>query len=131
MTTKTVTAQFSGYTTADVTATSDAINIENAKRVTIRFAEEGTVLNRSGVLTIDGQLENDGSYYTINTLIDNVANTNAQTLTRVSSKTRAAAGSDILALSQEFGFKNIKAKVTVTDGATPAGFFQVFVYVEY
>lgn len=125
------TFQFSGFTTVDATNTSDSINIEGAKRVTLIFEEAGTVLNRSGVLTITGQLEKDGTYYAINCLVDNVSNAISEGLTRVASKTRNTVGVNILALPMEFGFKNIKATVTVTDGATPTGFFQVKAFVEY
>lgn len=112
------------------TATSSAVSIRGAKKVTIVYTEAGTVNNRSGALTITGSV--DGSnFYAYNMLIDNVANTNSQTLTRVASKTRAAAGTDILALSEEIGLKEIKATVTITDGSDPTGNFTVYFYIEY
>ena len=111
------------------TATSNDVNIVGAKAIGIELTEGGVVLNRSGELTIT--VSNDGeNYRAYNMLIDNVANTNAQTLTRVASKTRAAAGTDILWLTPEtLSFKSLKAVLTITDGDTPTGNFTVKVIV--
>lgn len=125
------TFQFSGFPTVDATNTSDGINIVGAKRVTIVFEELGTVNNRSGVLTLTGQLEKDGTYYAINGLVDNVSNAITEGIVRVANKTRNANGANILALPMEFGWQNIKATVTVTDGGSPTGFFQVKAFLEY
>jgi hypothetical protein len=66
-------------------------------------------------------------------LIDNVANTNAQNFTRVASKTRATAGSDILWLDPAtLGvITHIKNLVTITDGGSPTGNFTVKNVIEY
>ena len=60
-------------------------------------------------------------------LIDNVANSNAQQLTRIASKVRNSAGGDLLYFSKEtLGAINyFKVKVTLTDGGTPTGNFTV------
>lgn len=113
------------------TATSDAIYVSDCQKLVVDFTEGGTVNNRSGVLTVTGSV--DGSdYHAFNMLIDNVANTNGQTITRVASKTRATAGSDILALDlSAFHFQSIKVTVTITDGAAPTGNFTVRVLKVY
>jgi hypothetical protein len=113
------------------TATSVAISTLGAKKCTIEFTEAGTVNNRSGVLTITGAVTRGGTHRAINMLIDNVANSNVQNLTRVASKTRAAAGTDLLFLDlANYGFAEIKVVVTITDGASPTGNFTVNVLVE-
>lgn len=113
------------------TATSVAISTLGAKKATIEFIELATVSNRSGVLTITGAVTRGGTHRAINMLIDNVENSNVQTLTRVASKTRDAAGVDLLFLDlANYGFAEIKAVVTITDGATPTGTFTVNVLIE-
>lgn len=113
------------------TATGVAIKVIGAKRIGIEFTEGGTVLNRSGVLTVVGSLDGGTTFRTFNMLISNATNTNAQNLTRVASVTRNSAGTDILAISKEIPFTHIKTVVTITDGATPTGTFTVNVVVEY
>jgi hypothetical protein len=109
------------------TATSVAQLVAGAKKVMIEFTEGGVVLNRSGVITIT--VSNDGgtNFYAYSMLISNAANTNSQTLIRVASITRAAAGTDICWLTPETlgGITHIKATVTITDGGTPTGNFTV------
>lgn len=113
------------------TATSSAISILGAKKATIEFTEGGTVNNRSGVLTITGAVTRGGTHRAISMLVDNVANSNVQTITRVASKTRAAAGTDLLFMELALmGFAEIKVVVTITDGASPTGNFTVNVLVE-
>ena len=116
--------------TAD--ATSDAEPCFGAKSISLVFTEAGTVLNRSGVLTIS--ISNDGvTYVDYSMLIDNVANANSEQLTRVASKTRAAAGSDILFFAPETvgAFAFFKVKIDITDTTTPTGNFSVVANVQY
>jgi hypothetical protein len=115
----------------EATATGEAINVVGAKRIGIEFTEGGTVLNRSGVLTVTGSVDGGQNFRAFNMLIDNVSNTNAQNLTRVASKTRNAAGTDVLGLDMNIPLTHIKTVVTITDGATPTGNFTVNVLVEY
>lgn len=108
------------------TTESDAVPCIGAKAIMLTLVEGGTVLNRSGELTIT--VSNDGEdFYDYNMLIDNVANSNAEQLTRVASKTRNSAGGDLLFFSKEtLGAINyFKVKVTLTDGGTPTGNFTV------
>jgi hypothetical protein len=119
------------HSAVTATATSAPIPTVGAKKVTIELIENATVLNRSGVLTITGALARGGTHRAINMLTDNVANTNGQQLTRVVSKTRATAGVDLLFLDlSQMGFAEIKAVLTITDGATPSGTFDVNIMVE-
>lgn len=113
------------------TATGAAINVVGAKRIGIEFTEGGTVLNRSGVLTVVVSLDGGTTFRAFSMLISNVTNTNAQNLTRVASVTRNTAGTDIIAISPEIPFTHIKTVVTITDGGTPTGDFTVKVLVEY
>ena len=105
--------------------TSGAFDISGAKAICIEFTEGGTVLNRSGVLTVT--VSTDGSdFRAYSMLIDNIANTNGETLTRVASKTRAAAGTDVLWMTPEtLAFKEMKVAIDVTDTTTPTGNYTV------
>jgi hypothetical protein len=109
------------------TATSVAQLAAGAKAIMVEFTEGGTVLNRSGILIIT--VSNDGgtNFYAYSMLISNAANTNTQTLIRVASITRNAAGTDLCWLTPETlgGITHIKATVTITDGGTPTGNFTV------
>lgn len=111
----------------EATAVSDAVSCSGAKAIMIALTEAGTVNNRSGVLTIT--ISNDGgsTFHAYNMLIDNVANSNAQQLTRLVNKTRNAAGTDILFLDKETlgAITHFKATVTITDGGAPTGNFTV------
>jgi hypothetical protein len=116
----------------EITATNtpDAIDIKHAKKITLEFTEGGTVNNRSGELVITASID-DSTFVTIYP-IDNVANDNSKVLTRVASKTRAAAGTDLLFLDlKHFGFSSIKATCTITDGADPTGNFTLKALIEY
>jgi len=117
--------------TADVAeGDADIIDITGAKSVMIVFTEGGTVNNRSADLTL--QVSADGSTFVdYNMLIDNVTNTNSQDLTRIASKTRAAAGTDILFMSPETlgSIQFIRLPLDVTDGASPTGNFTVSVAI--
>ena len=114
------------HSAIEATKTSDAIPCSGAKAIMITLTEAGTVNNRSGVLTIT--ISNDGeNFYAYNMLIDNVANSNSQQLTRLASKTRAATGTDILFLDPKTlgAITHFKSKVTITDGGAPVGTFTV------
>ena len=115
------------------TATSVAQLVAGAKGVGIELTEGGTVNNRSGVLTITVSFDGGTTFRAYSMLIDNVANSNAQQLTRVASKTRAAAGTDILWLTPESlaGITHIKAVVTISDGGSPTGNFTVRAVITY
>ena len=114
------------HSAIEATAVSEAVDCFGAKAVMISLTEAGTVLNRSGLLTIT--VSNDGeNFHAYNMLLDNVANANSEQLTRVANKTRNAEGSDILFLTQETlgAITHFKATVTLTDGGTPTGNFTV------
>jgi len=112
------------------TNTPIAIDVKYAKKVTLFYTEAGTVNNRSGALAFTGSI--DGTTFVTIYPIDNVANDNSQVLTRVASKTRAAAGTDILFLDlKHFGLTQIKATCTITDGAAPTGNFTLKALIEY
>jgi hypothetical protein len=115
------------------TATSVAQLVAGARGVMIEYTEGGVVLNRSGVLTITVSSDGGTNYRAYSMLISNAANSNSQTLLRVASITRNAAGTDICWLTPETlaGITHIKAVVTITDGGTPTGNFTVKAAVCY
>jgi len=113
-------------------ATSDPIDVGLAKTITIEFTEGGVVLNRSAVMTITASVDGGVTYGAFNMLISNAANTNSQNYTRVASITRAAAGTDVIAMDMKhYHFTHIKVGLDVTDGETPTGNYTVNVSVRY
>lgn len=101
------------------TTTSSPFNIEGFKRVGLQFLA-ASVSSGNGVFTVEGTI--DGvNWVALNMLIDNVTNTNVQTLTRVASKTLSTNTSVLVWLDDILGLKAIRVKVTrTTDGAYSA-----------
>jgi len=116
-----------------ITATNTpvAVDVKYAKKITLNYTEGGTVNNRSGSLAITVSCDGGSTYVAFNMLIDNVANANTENLTRVASKVRAAAGTDILFMDLKyFGITHLKATCTITDGAAPTGNFTLKALIE-
>lgn len=103
------------------TTTSDGTSIENHQNVTLQFIA-ASIASGNGVFTVE--VSNDGTnWVAFNMLIDNVTNTNGQTLTRVASKTLSSNSSVVVALDN-FSWKMLRVKVTrTTDGAYSAILF--------
>lgn len=118
-----------------ITATNTpvALKVAGAKRIGLIFTEAGTVNNRSGALVLTVSYDGGVTFVTYNMIIDNVTNTNAQTLTRIGSKTVNSASSVILFLSPETlgAMTHLKATITVTDGGSPTGNFSLVAAVQY
>ena len=109
------------------TATSNAINIEGAKKVVLRFVRTDHSAGKT-VFTVTGSLDGT-TFHACNMLISNLANTISEGLTRVASYDTGAANADaIYALDLDnFAFKEIKVTATrTTDGTNDA-----YVYIEY
>jgi len=101
------------------TTTSSPANIEPYKRIGLQFLASG-ISAGNGAFTVEGTIDGT-NWVALNTLIDNVTNTNAQTLTRVASKTLSSNSSVLVWLDNLLGLKAIRAKVTVTtDGSYSA-----------
>lgn len=99
------------------TTTSSAVPIENLGDITLQCSASA-ISTGNGAFTVE--VSNDGVIWTaFNMLVDNVTNTNGQTLTRVSTKSVSAngsAGSIVLCLEAR-GWKMIRVTVTrTTDG---------------
>lgn len=93
-----------------------------AKAISLVFSGSSDIANRSAVLKV--YVSNDGTnFYQLNMLVSNLANTNAQTKTRVASVTRAAAGADVLFIDPVAlgGITHFKVEVAITDSPAPAG----------
>lgn len=99
------------------TTTSEPINIENARRVSLLFTRANHSAGSSAfsvTVSLDGE-----TYVAYNKLIDNVTNTNAQTLTRVASASLASDTSKVYALDLENDvFRWLKVTVTETTDGT-------------
>lgn len=121
---------FTAHSAITDDATSGAIEVAGARGVGIIFTEAGTVNNRQADLTIT--VSGDGTnFYAYSMLISNATNTNGQDFTRIATKNRAGAGTDILWLTPETlgGLTHLKVALDVTDGDTPTGNFTVKVIV--
>ena len=105
---------------AAATTTSQAINVENAEKVTLLLTR---TLHSSGSTAFTVTASVDGTtFIAVNTIVDNVTNTNAQDLTRVASATLSSNTSKMYALDiANFGYKEIKVVATrTTDGSATA-----------
>lgn len=102
------------------TTTSEPIEVGGAEKITLMLTASA-ITSGNGVFTVTGSIDGE-TYVAINTLIDNLTNTNTQNYKRVASKTISTNISDIVALDLEpFGYNFIKVKATVTtDGAYSA-----------
>lgn len=98
--------------------TTDPISIEGAKKVTMMITRAS---HSSGSSAVSVDVSLDGTTFVdYKKLIDNVANTNSQTITRVASKTLSANGSDFVSMDLEYdSFKSMKITNDITtDGNT-------------
>lgn len=104
---------------SDVTSTitSDPIDIDGAGKVTVFLQETSTNM---GTSTYTFQVSVDGTnYVTYNKLIDNVANSISQNITRVASKQFQSAGTALYDLDlSSGGYKHMKVINTIEGDAT-------------
>lgn len=120
--------------TADVlVADATPVLVAGARSVGIAFKENGTVNNRSGVLTLWGSMDGGTTYVQLNMLITNATNAITEGVVRVASITRAAAGTDFLIIDPLIlqCLTHIKAQVDITDGGSPTGSFDVDAVIAY
>jgi len=102
---------------ATATTTSAAIPISGAQKVTFVFKRSGHSSGKT-VFSVTVSAD-DSNYITYNKLIDNVANTNVQDLTRVASyDTGAANATKFYTLSPEDTFTHCKVTATETTDGT-------------
>lgn len=116
--------------TADVTSVPQ--KCAGAKSISLFLTEGGVVNNRSGAFTIEVSPDGD-NFYAYNMLLDNVVNSNAETLTRVAGKTIASAGTNVLWFTPETlgSIAWFRVKLDVTDGASPTGTYTVKSLINY
>ena len=110
--------------------TSAVVDIFGAKAVAIIFTTGSTTfVNRSGVLTVKVGTDGDGTLLgPYNMLIDNVTNSNSETLTRVAGKTLATEDAiEVLWFDPATlgAIPYLQVDLAVTDTTTPAGDFTV------
>lgn len=108
------------------TTTSQVIPCKGAKKITLLFTRANHS-SGSTAFTVPVSID-DTTYVDCAMLIDNLANSNSQDVTRVASKTLNADGSAILAIDLSvFAFSSLKVTATeTTDGTHSAT-----VYLEY
>ena len=112
-------------------ASCKAVPCIGAKSIMITLTEGGTVNARSGAFTF--YISGDGTnFHAYNLMIDNVTNSNSQTLTRVATKTISTATTNILFFDPlALGFAYFKVVPTITDGGAPTGNFTVVANITY
>ncbi len=98
------------------------IDISRAKKVTFQFTRAD---HSAGSSKFEVEVSNDGSNWVVyNKLIDNVANANSETLTRVASCTLSSNTSKVYTISPEDDFQYCRVFVTeTTDGTHTANVF--------
>lgn len=99
------------------TTTSEPINIENARRISLLLTRAN---HSSGASAFAVTVSADGAtYVTFSKLISNATNTNAQTLTRVASVSLASDTTSEVAMDLEHSiFRWMKVTVTETTDGT-------------
>lgn len=108
------------------TTTSSVIFIEGANRVSFQFTRANHSAGSSAfavAVSIDGV-----NFVTYNKLIDNVTNTNAQTLTRVASVSLASNTSKVYSMDLQYDYYKY---MTVTVTETTDGTHSATAYIEY
>lgn len=112
------------------TTTANKVYVGGARRIGFLFrrADHGS---GSSAFTVKGSLDENGTttptMIALNMLIDNVTNSNAQTLTRVASKTLSSNTDAILWLSPECVMNWLEVTVTETTDGTHSA----WIVVEY
>lgn len=103
--------------TADFT--TEALQLlRGAKKATL-FVKAASISSGNGVFKVQGSYAADGTYVDMNILIDNVTNTNAQTLTRVASVTLSSNTTKAYALDLEhFTLPFMKVDLNMTTDGT-------------
>jgi hypothetical protein len=95
----------------EATTTSSPFSVEQYSRIGLHLSSK-EVDSGNGVFTVEGTIDGT-NWVALNTLVDNVTNTNAQNLTRVASKTLST-NTSVLVYLLESVVKAIRVTVTVT-----------------
>lgn len=116
----------------DDTATSDAIEIAGAKKAQVYFAYSNAAGAGNGTSTFSVEVSPNGTdWYDYNKLISNVANTNAQEVTRVATVEQSATTSALYAVDLEHDtFRNMRC-VAALEATTTAKTATCEVTVEF
>jgi len=111
------------HTGITATTTSAAINISSAEKVTLYVTQQGT-----GAVKHEVEVSLDGTTFVdYDKLIDNVANTNSQDITRVASKSFAAAGTETLDIDMSTGIFDSFRVVTSVSSTTASSTVQALI----
>jgi hypothetical protein len=116
---------YDGISDTVATASEKVIECAGAKGISLSITADNNAGSRAMKLTVD--VSNDGTNYTTyNMLIDNVTDSNSESLTRVDSKTRNADGTDIVWFTPETlrAITHIKVKAERTTAGS-AGTFDI------
>ena len=97
--------------------TFDAISFDEVKKATFMFTRADDA-GGDGVFTVEGSVDGE-TYVALNLLVDNVTDSNAESLTRVASCTLATETSKLYALDLEhFCFKMVRVALDETTSGT-------------
>lgn len=110
--------QFKPLNAVTATTTSDPIDIMGAKKVSLEF-KRSNHSSGSSAFKVQVRVTKDGSWIDYNKLIDNVTNSNAQTLTRVLTATLSSDTSKFYTMDlQHDTFYEMRVVVTETTDGT-------------
>lgn len=99
------------------TTTSDPISVVGAKKLTLLMTRANHS-SGSSAFSVTGSVDGT-TFVTLNKLITNVTNTNAQTKIRAASVTLSANGSELAGIDiEDMGLHSIKVTVTETTDGT-------------
>jgi len=102
------------------TTTSSPISIGGFNHIGLQFLASA-ISAGNGVFTVEGTIDGT-NWVALNVLVDNVTNTNAQTLIRVASKTLSSNTSVLVWLEVTATLKALRVKVTRTTDGTYSAF---------
>lgn len=114
---------YTALSAVTATTTSTEIDVSGAEKVSFLFTRANHSAG-SSAFSVTGSI--DGiTYVALNNIVSDVANTNAQTITRVASVTLSSNTSSLASLDMDYmALKSIKVTVTeTTDGTHTAKVF--------
>lgn len=100
------------------TTTAGAVNIEDAKKVMV-VVKRADHSSGSSAFTAEVSVD-ESNYITYDRFVDNISNTNGESVSHITTKTLAGDGNDFVVMSlEDVGmFKDIKVTVTETTDGT-------------
>jgi len=110
-----------GWEADAASKTSSHVYCAGAKAIMLSFTAADLAGSREATLTVEVNNDNSTTYHAYNMLISNVANTNAQGLTRVTGGARSTNGTDLFWFTPETLGAISRFRVKLTRNAEGSG----------